>query len=512
MKFVNSRGAVHNYVLPVVLFFFVVGLFATLTLTLRELKRDFDERDQSSRAQDLRKRLELRFESAVSASTIMRDRLVHAQGFAIEDFIEESEALRKHFGYFQAINFVSPTGTIEWVTPIEGNEEALGRNLSRHPVVGAIVNDPESRYRIMLSPPLRLLQGGEGIVFYIPLHSDGDFYGWLNLVFRMQPFIERLFFDEEWSRYHVKIRDEESDVILFSNFPPEMKHTSSHQFRFYGRPWVIDIHQQRYPLFDVFLIFTSLLVVLLSFFLMAALKRYLDYWDGLELKLDEALSETMLLRALSHDLNTPLTVSNLLIDRLDNIGSEQVKRICHQLRDNNERQEGMLKGVREFQLMRTSKKLDSFHPVDIAKCLRNAMRRMEEVVHAKGIECTLLDELKDEQVLGKEVCFEEHIFTNLITNAVKYCPLEGGKIEVKVARVEEEIHISISDNGPGLPEDVLTRLRMKLHSISQKGTGSEVGSGFGLLLVKNFVELFSGDLSFESSSAGTVAHIKFPLA
>lgn len=89
------------------------------------------------------------------------------------------------------------------------------------------------------------------------------------------------------------------------------------------------------------------------------------------------------------------------------------------------------------------------------------------------------------------------ILRNLISNAIKYCH-EEGTIKIKTKIVDDVVEIKVCDNGIGMDENTQRSLFNMLETKSVKGTKGEVGTGFGLILCKNFVEKNGGKIWVES--------------
>ena len=89
----------------------------------------------------------------------------------------------------------------------------------------------------------------------------------------------------------------------------------------------------------------------------------------------------------------------------------------------------------------------------------------------------------------------EIILNNLISNAFKYIG-ENGKIDVSVYEEEDEVLVSVSDNGPGIPATEIKNIFDRFYRIGNKQ--SDGSSGIGLALAKRFAELHSGNINVTS--------------
>ncbi len=113
--------------------------------------------------------------------------LVHSGKIPDEKrFQDAARIFHKRFPGFLAINWVDPKGVIRWVSPLEENRAALGKNLLHHPEPGVreVVAAVMAQGKPKLSPPARLYQGGTGLGAYFPLTQGGKRAGFLNAVFR----------------------------------------------------------------------------------------------------------------------------------------------------------------------------------------------------------------------------------------------------------------------------------------------------------------------------------------
>ena len=91
----------------------------------------------------------------------------------------------------------------------------------------------------------------------------------------------------------------------------------------------------------------------------------------------------------------------------------------------------------------------------------------------------------------------ERIMLNLLSNAIKYTP-ENGFIKVQITNAQNEIIVSVKDSGKGISKDKLDVIFERFGQADSAFNKKYEGSGIGLSLVKNLVELHGGDISVNS--------------
>lgn len=100
---------------------------------------------------------------------------------------------------------------------------------------------------------------------------------------------------------------------------------------------------------------------------------------------------------------------------------------------------------------------------------------------------------------------------NLLTNAIKYTP-EKGKVNVSVTVSDGTMHVSVKDNGYGIPAADQKNIFGKMFRASNVRNGSIDGNGFGLFVAKSAVESQGGKIWFESTEGkGTTFYVTLPL-
>jgi nitrogen fixation/metabolism regulation signal transduction histidine kinase len=96
-----------------------------------------------------------------------------------------------------------------------------------------------------------------------------------------------------------------------------------------------------------------------------------------------------------------------------------------------------------------------------------------------------------------------HVFTNIIKNALQALQGRPDSDVIVILKVADRVEISISDNGPGIPEAVQSKIFMP--NFTTKSTGM----GLGLAITKNIMDGSEGSITFETSDKGTTFYIYF---
>lgn len=101
------------------------------------------------------------------------------------------------------------------------------------------------------------------------------------------------------------------------------------------------------------------------------------------------------------------------------------------------------------------------------------------------------------------------VLRNLVSNAIKFTK-SGGDVNISAISNQDEVEISISDNGVGMNDKARKKLFKIATNVSTSGTANEKGSGLGLVLCKEFVEKLGGTIWVESEE-GVGSDFKFTL-
>ncbi|GAB4415037.1 MAG: hypothetical protein Kow00106_10410 [Anaerolineae bacterium] len=145
-------------------------------------------------------------------------------------------------------------------------------------------------------------------------------------------------------------------------------------------------------------------------------------------------------------------------------------------------------------------------PVDLGALVRQVTENFASRAEQAGI--TLSFDLPAESpvVLGDEEQLAR-VLNNLLDNALKFTPA-GGAVTLGVESAPEEVRVSVTDTGIGIPPEDLPRLFSRFHR--GRNAAAYPGNGLGLVIAKAIVEEHGGQISVQSAGAGTSVVFTLP--
>ena len=218
----------------------------------------------------------------------------------------------------------------------------------------------------------------------------------------------------------------------------------------------------------------------------------------------------------THDLRSPLTVISGVISfftsgRLGELSPEQKNMVAMMERNAQSLIELVNDLLDASKLESGTMRLD-LASIDLRRLVDELRETMEPLAREKGI---TLEEILPQGLppVRADRVKLRRIIVNLLSNALKFTS-KGGEVQVKaVPEGDELIRISISDTGVGIaPEDV-ERLFDKYEQARSRATRGEKGTGLGLYITKQLVELHGGEIKVESGvGKGSTFSFTLPVA
>ncbi len=281
-------------------------------------------------------------------------------------------------------------------------------------------------------------------------------------------------------------------------------------------PWYLKWHS--------FLIY-ALILITIGYFV---LKLRFNYLTKQNLKLESIISErTKLIREqsekleqldeiktkfftnISHEFRTPLTLIVGYIQQvLEKNKDENINDDLIVVRRNSNKLLGLINQLLDFSKLSSGKMKLKTMPLNLVKIIKSTMLVFSSFADKKNIEFNL-HTLSDNVVVYVDKDKVEKILTNIFSNAFKFTP-EFGKIDVSIIENKESISINISDTGIGIPKDKIAKIFDRFYQAGSNFTNAQQGTGIGLSLAKELVELHKGKIEVESEEGrGTTFRIIF---
>ncbi|WP_282073675.1 sensor histidine kinase [Polaribacter atrinae] len=202
------------------------------------------------------------------------------------------------------------------------------------------------------------------------------------------------------------------------------------------------------------------------------------------------------LDTVAHELKTPITgiraATELLMDEEDDMPKEVKAQFLKNILQDSERLGRLIHNILDFEKLETGRLHLDLEYVDIQKTIRKAIGSTAQIAAKKGVQIVVKN-------LGSfKVYYDEdrilQVLTNLISNAIKFCQPETGKIEIDYRLGNALVEISVSDNGKGIPEEDHAFIFDKFYQSKHQNTRKPQGSGLGLAITKQIVDKHSGKI------------------
>jgi PAS domain S-box-containing protein len=214
---------------------------------------------------------------------------------------------------------------------------------------------------------------------------------------------------------------------------------------------------------------------------------------------------------IAHDLRSPfnniLGFSELLTETIKNTEVAKSEKYLSLMNSSAKNTLVLLDNLLNWAKSQTGQIKIKSEKINLHSIIRDILEQSNSIAKTKNIslnqtESGEIEVYSDENIL-------KTVLRNLISNAIKFTN-QGGKIDVFVISKQNQVEITISDNGVGINNETCKKLFNISTNISTSGTANEKGSSLGLVLCKEFVEKLGGNIWVESEE-GKGSDFKFTL-
>jgi signal transduction histidine kinase len=453
---------------------------------------------------------------------------------------------------------------ITYIEPLQGNEKAVGLDMAHESNRLTAIRQARDTGKSKITAPITLVQDKTrtaGFLFYAPIYTTPEVN---NLTSRRQhfygvvysPFIVKKLMEgtlrAETRHVTLSIKDlgNKSNELIFDEhlssidqFDPDPLYRKSIELPLYGRTWTFDIwsslrfrqvaksNQSIFILLGGILIDTLLLILFTSF--SRSNRKAIAYADRMTDDLqksnrdleaareraDEASkAKSEFLANVSHELRTPMNSILGFCRRLMKPKAiDNTERVVDALRTIERNANHLLDIIN--QILDVSKieagemhsHVDNF---DISPIIRDTVAGFAPLAEAKGLR-VLLHCSDTETFVRADRTKITQILANLVSNAIKFT--EKGSITITAGTAsssngDEVFSITVEDTGVGIEEEEMELLFSRFTQLSSTKAYSSGGTGLGMSITKDFVELHLGSIEVNSTlGKGTIFSVSLPI-
>jgi PAS domain S-box-containing protein len=203
---------------------------------------------------------------------------------------------------------------------------------------------------------------------------------------------------------------------------------------------------------------------------------------------------------MSHELRTPLTAiigfSDILNDEMFGGLNDKQKRHVQHVNNSGRHLLDLINDILDLSKVEAGKmelKREVFSISDIMEEIRLSVYPMAS---KKNIDLEIINNIEAREMSADRMKFKQ-IMLNLLSNAIKFTP-QNGKVSVVSTKNDNEITITVSDTGIGIPENMQESIFSPFTQADSSNKREFGGTGLGLALVKQFVEMHDGKIWVES--------------
>ena len=215
------------------------------------------------------------------------------------------------------------------------------------------------------------------------------------------------------------------------------------------------------------------------------------------------------LQTFTHEMKSPLSAIKGAAELLDeDMPREQHSKFIRNIRTETDRIQNLVDRLLQLSTLESRKELTNVQDMDLAEILAEAAESLALLLPARNITLTL-DTGKPVFTRGNRFLVKQSII-NLLQNAVDFSPREG-LVTAELKHQGETAVLTISDNGPGVPQYAQGKIFDRFYSLKRPDTGKK-SSGLGLPFVREVTLLHKGTVTLKNRpQGGAKATLKLPL-
>jgi Na+/proline symporter/nitrogen-specific signal transduction histidine kinase len=217
------------------------------------------------------------------------------------------------------------------------------------------------------------------------------------------------------------------------------------------------------------------------------------------------------LDTVTHEIRTPITAiraaSEILHDD-DAIPENIKKQFLQNIMSESDRLNRLIDKILDLEKFETGQQKIHTTKNTIFKTVENAIEPLQQLIRNKNITIDL--DFKNDIEIDYDEDRIIQVITNLLANAITFCPEENGIIRIALYEEEQHIAIVVEDNGKGIDENDFESIFDKFYQCTNQNLKKPLGSGLGLAISKQIIEIHKGKIWAEAGEKGAKLTFTLP--
>jgi two-component system phosphate regulon sensor histidine kinase PhoR len=203
----------------------------------------------------------------------------------------------------------------------------------------------------------------------------------------------------------------------------------------------------------------------------------------------------------SHELRTPLTAIRGYVEALSegDANAEESRRFLDIIARHTQRMERLVKDLLRLARLDAGQETLDITECDTRKLVQGVVADLSSTLDERGQKVEV--DIDAAATLNADPAKLHDVLRNLIINASTYSP-EHTTIRVNASPADSHVSLSVSDEGPGIPDEDLARVFERFYRVDKSRVRDPGGTGLGLAIVKHLVELHGGEVRAENRPEG----------
>lgn len=216
----------------------------------------------------------------------------------------------------------------------------------------------------------------------------------------------------------------------------------------------------------------------------------------------------------SHELKNPIASLRSALDAMDRVDKPELRaQLMAIAQDDVRRLDRLVTDIAEASRIDAQLSRTRFEPIDLGLLIERMVVAREMRGVPRGIRLAFARPRKDVAVVLGEEQRLMRVLDNLIDNAISFSP-DGGLVQIVATVADNEVLVSVEDEGPGVPESQREHVFRRFHSVRPETESFGKHSGLGLAIARSIVEGHQGKISIadrEDNQSGACFMLRLPM-